>query len=84
MQSTTSPAARNLCTRCATASQAERAFCDCTRPVCADCSAIPSERDLSWEGVVNGRDVWLCAGCSETRSDEAAIENAIEMKEAAE
>ncbi len=75
---------KNLCARCVQASNVARSLCDCTVPRCADCAAVTSEKDLSWEGVVEGRDLWLCASCSECRADEAAIETAREIGEAAE
>ncbi len=76
---------KNLCARCrATDSNVARSLCDCTTPTCADCGAVPCEKELAWNGVVDGRDTWLCFGCDEERADEAAIEKARELGEAAE
>jgi hypothetical protein len=73
---------KNLCARCVTASNVARSFCDCTRPICADCDGIEPDVTLSWAGVVDGRDAHVCAGCEERRQDAAA--ETLRLQEAAE
>ena len=78
MRSTTKP--KRTCRHSGVA----RRFCDCLVPECADCCKRSDETELVWDGAIEDRDRWVCRDCASDREDEAAIESAIESKEAAE